>query len=161
MTQLANSKYCFICGLENKDGLKLILESPAEGRVVGRFSVSEKYQGWPGIVHGGVIAAVLDEAAGRTPETEPIPKHVYLTGTMKVRYRQPVKCNTPLIVEAEMINRKGRVVTSRSRILDESRTVLAEAENIYVQLEKDYGMDHSGSQDEWILKGDEESSNDH
>lgn len=160
MTKLANSKYCFVCGLENKDGLKLMLESPAAGQVTGRISVPGKFQGWPGIVHGGIIAAILDEAAGRTA-TEQVPKHVYLTGTMNVRYRHPVKCETPLLVEAEMVSRKGRVVTSRSRLMDETRSVLAEAEIIYVQLEEDPGFDHTGRQDEWIVEGDEERPDDH
>lgn len=160
MTKLANSKYCFVCGLENKDGLRLMLESTDDGRVTGKFSVPTKFQGWPGIVHGGIIAAILDEAAGRTA-TEQIPKHVYLTGTMNVRYRHPVKCDTPLWVEAEMVHRKGRVVTSKSWILDETKTVLSEAEIVYVQLEEDPGFDHSGRQEAWIIEGDEERSDDH
>jgi acyl-coenzyme A thioesterase PaaI-like protein len=159
MTKLANSKYCFVCGLENQDGLKLILESPQAGRVTGRINIPGKFQGWPGIVHGGIIAAILDEAAGRTA-TETIPNQVYLTGTMNVRYRHPVKCETPLLVEAEMIHRKGRVVTSRSKLLDESRLVLAEAEIVYVQLEQDPGFGHTERQDEWLVEDDEERPND-
>lgn len=159
MTKLANSKYCFVCGLENADGLKLILESPVEGKVTGGISIPEKFQGWPGIVHGGIIAAILDEAAGRTASDQ-IPKLVYLTGTMNVRYRHPVKCNLPILVEAELVKRKGRVVTSRSRIMDESRLILADAEIVYIQIDQDSGFSQNMEQDEWIVESGEETKDD-
>jgi acyl-coenzyme A thioesterase PaaI-like protein len=160
MTKLANSRHCFVCGLENEFGLRLRLDSPREGFVSGKISIPQAYQGWPGIVHGGIITAILDEAAGRTADTTGIPKSVYMTGTLKIRYRHPAKCDVPLLVEAELINRKGRVVTTKSRLLDESRQLLAEAEIIFVQLENDLGMDHHNAGDEWILDGVEEKSDD-
>ena len=68
MTRLANSRYCFVCGPENQNGLHLDMESRGKGRVNGRFNLPKKFRGWPGLAHGGIISAILDEAAGRTTE---------------------------------------------------------------------------------------------
>ena len=61
----ANSKFCFVCGLANTYGLKLRFYTTAPGEVTADYVVTEQYQGFPGIVHGGIVAAMLDEAAGR------------------------------------------------------------------------------------------------
>ncbi len=156
MTRLANSKNCFVCGVENENGLKLVLESKKEGHVSGKFSVSRKFEGWPGIVHGGILAAIMDEAAGRTTETEPIPKQTFFTGTLTTHYRHPVHCDIPLLVEAEVVSRRGRVVTTKSRIMDESRQVLAESEIVYVQILIPIEFDHTSSSDEWVVLPGEE-----
>ena len=161
MTRLANSRYCFVCGLENQDGLHLVMESQGKGRVKGRINIPRKFQGWPGIAHGGIISAILDEAGGRTTEDKAIPEHVYLTGTLNVRFRHPVKCDIPLLVEAELIKRHGRVVTSRSCLMDEERLVLAEAEGTYVQIETEFETGLASAGDEWVLVEDKEGSDDH
>lgn len=160
MKRLASSKHCFVCGVENEAGLKLALYSEREGHVTGRFVIPEKFQGWPGIAHGGVLAAILDEAAGRTADAEAIPTNFYVTGSLSVKYRHPVKCGIPLIVEAELVKRKGRVVIGKSWIMDESKLVLAEANITYVQVDSNIVKDHSDSADEWVLDQDQENSDD-
>jgi len=157
MKRLANSKHCFVCGVENENGLKLILESEKEDHVSGKISISRKFEGWPGIVHGGILAAILDEAAGRTTETEQIPNQTFFTGTLTVHYRHPVHCDTPLLVEAEVVSRRGRVVTTKSRIMDESRLVLAEADIVYVQVQQPIGFDHTSPSDQWVMVPSEEN----
>jgi len=157
MKRLANSKYCFVCGIENADGLKLVLQSEEEGRVSGKISIPQKFEGWPGIVHGGILTAILDESAGRTIETQPYPKETFLTGTITVRFRHPAHSHTPLLVEAELIKRQGRVAVAKSQILDESRLVLAEAEVTFVKLQIEIGVDHTGRTDEWVMVQGEEN----
>ena len=59
MRKQPNSRMCFLCGRENPIGLKLdFYEDPERGQVRGDFTVSEDYQGYPGVVHGGIVAAV-------------------------------------------------------------------------------------------------------
>lgn len=160
MKRLANSKKCFVCGIENTYGLKLVLESEEEGHVSGKITIPARFEGWPGIVHGGVLAAILDEAGGRTTETESFPKQTFLTGTLTAHYRHPVHSETLLFVEAELVRRKGRVVNAKSCIMDESRLVLAEAEVTYVQIIQAPEMNHAEMTDEWVMMPEEENSND-
>src|SRR6202163_3808010 len=56
---------CFACGLRNPYGLHMVFRLD-EGSIVSDFQPHEEHQGFPGIIHGGIVAAVLDEALNRT-----------------------------------------------------------------------------------------------
>ena len=60
---IAHHDLCFGCGSANLFGLQLELERQPDGSVAGRFFVKQDHQGPPGVAHGGVLAAALDEAA--------------------------------------------------------------------------------------------------
>jgi acyl-coenzyme A thioesterase PaaI-like protein len=61
---LSHHDLCFGCGLANVFGLQIELERRPDGSVEGRFFVKQDHQGPPGVAHGGILAAALDEAAG-------------------------------------------------------------------------------------------------
>ena len=63
------SRHCFICGRENPVGLKMDFYFVAPGQVLSELIIPAAYQGYPGMVHGGIIAAVL--ADGRSWMTPP------------------------------------------------------------------------------------------
>jgi len=57
---------CFLCGRQNPIGLKLdFYEDHEANQVRVEITVPEVFQGYPGVVHGGIVAALLDEVAGR------------------------------------------------------------------------------------------------
>lgn len=60
-----NSRHCFVCGVENPHGLHLTFKQTAPDEVTVEYTVPEHFQGYPGVVHGGIVAAMLDEVAGR------------------------------------------------------------------------------------------------
>ena len=64
-TKQPNSRDCFACGMHNPIGLKLQFYQTAPDEVTAEFIPPEEYQGYSGILHGGVTAAILDEAVGR------------------------------------------------------------------------------------------------
>lgn len=59
MKKQPNSEMCFVCGRKNPVGLYMRFHDNGETEVVSKFTVPEHYQGYPGIVHGGVLAAML------------------------------------------------------------------------------------------------------
>ena len=59
-----NSRMCFVCGMQNPIGLKIIFEGDGE-RAWARFTASDEHQGYPGVLHGGITFALLDEVIGR------------------------------------------------------------------------------------------------
>ncbi len=61
-----NSRYCFLCGVENPIGLNLRFYEAEDGHVEARFTPKEEHQGYPGVLHGGITSALLDETIGRT-----------------------------------------------------------------------------------------------
>src|SRR5215213_8751067 len=61
-----NSRMCFICGLENPVGLHLHIYETEPGVVETTYIAPEHFQGYPGVLHGGIVGAIIDEIAGRS-----------------------------------------------------------------------------------------------
>jgi acyl-coenzyme A thioesterase PaaI-like protein len=96
---------CWGCG-DNPTGLRLPL--PADeglGEYEAYVAFDERHQGGPGIVHGGIVAAALDEAVGLLATWHSFPA---VTARMFVRYRKPVPINTELLLRAELDDVNGR-----------------------------------------------------
>ncbi len=122
-----NSRMCFICGLENPAGLHLHFYDNGQDEVVADFTVAPHHQSYPGIVHGGVIASILDEAGGRTAAIDDH-NRFFVTASLQVRYRQPVPLGTPLRAVGKLLKRHGRKAQAHAEIQTLEGTVLAEAE---------------------------------
>ncbi len=135
-TKQPNSRHCFICGLENSIGLKLKFYETAPGEVAVEHIVPEEYQGYPGVVHGGIVAAMLDEVAGRT-QMNGYPPRFMFTARLDIRYRQNVPTGQPL----RMVGRSGKVrkrtATASAQIFGPDGTLLAEAEALLVNVPDD------------------------
>lgn len=122
-----NSRMCFICGLENPAGLHLHFHDNGQDEVVAEFTVAPIHQSYPGIVHGGVVASILDEAGGRTAAIDDH-NRFFVTASLQVRYRQPVPLETPLRAVGKLIKRQGRRALAHAEIRSPEGAVLAEAE---------------------------------
>lgn len=90
---------CFGCGPDNPDGLGLRFYETDDGVEV-EYTVEERFNGAPGVVHGGVQATLLDEALCMTAyakESTPV-----VTGELTVRYHRPLPTRVPLLVRARI-----------------------------------------------------------
>src|SRR5690606_3031194 len=97
------------------------------------YIAHEAYQGYPGVVHGGVVAALLDETAGRTPMISN-PNRFMFTGKLSIRYRQPVPTNTELTLIGRLLKDRGRIVQAHSELRLPDGTVAAEADVTLVEM---------------------------
>lgn len=129
----ANSHSCFVCGLANPFGLKLRFYTTGENEVTAEYIVPEHYQGYPGVVHGGIVAAMLDEAAGRSLMGGNPPRFMY-TARMEIRYRKNVPVGQKLSVIGRATRNKGRTATASSGLYLEDGTLLAEADVLLVDV---------------------------
>jgi acyl-coenzyme A thioesterase PaaI-like protein len=129
----ANSHSCFVCGLANAYGLKLRFYTTGENEVTAEYTVPEHYQGYPGVVHGGIVAAMLDEAAGRSLMGGSPPRFMY-TARMEIRYRKNVPVGEKLRVVGHATRSKARTATAASGLYLEDGTLLAEAELLLVDV---------------------------
>ncbi|MBI3762687.1 MAG: PaaI family thioesterase [Chloroflexi bacterium] len=95
--------------------------------VVADLTIGPDHQGYPGVAHGGVVAAILDEVGGRTMM---IGDHnrFFMTAKMELKYRQPVPVGTPLRAVGHVIKRRGRLATAHAEIRSQDGETLAEAE---------------------------------
>ena len=129
-----NSRDCFVCGLENKFGLHLRFYQTGEGEVTVETSVPNHFQGYPGIVHGGIVASLVDEALGRVHMGAPDNPRFMFTAKMSVNYRKPVPTEKPIRIVAHAQKNKQRSATSVCAIYSSEGDVLVEAEAVLVNV---------------------------
>lgn len=129
-----NSRNCFVCGLENPLGLHIKFYNTAPGEVSAEICLPESYQGYPGITHGGIIAAMLDEAAGRTHMGNGDAPRFMFTARLLINYRKNVPTGVPLRLVGWAGDAKKRTAAATSAILDAQGNILAEAEALMVNV---------------------------
>ena len=90
--------HCFGCGQLNLEGLRMVF-TPVPGGAVAEYKVPERYQSWAGMVHGGVMALMLDEAVGWAGWHA---GHPGVTGRLQVSYRRPLKLGETVRVVGQL-----------------------------------------------------------
>lgn len=128
-----NSRYCFVCGLENKFGLKLRFFETGPGEVTAEYTVPEQFQGYPGVVHGGIVTAMLDEVTGRAHINSEFARFMF-TGKIEIRFRQNVPVGKPLKIVGRVEKSKSRIASSTGKIIGPDGNILAEANTLLVDL---------------------------
>lgn len=128
-----NSHLCFICGLENPFGLHLHFYDNGDDEVWADVTIGQNHQGFPGVAHGGVVAAILDEAGGRVMMTRD-GQRMGMTAKLDIRYRQPVPLDTPLRVVGRRVKDRGRLVSAHAELRNAAGQVLAEAEVLSAEI---------------------------
>ncbi len=110
-----NSEMCFVCGRSNPVGLYMRFHDDGESEVTSEYTVPAHYQGYPGIVHGGVLAAMLDEVVARVAMIADH-HHFMMSVRLQVLYRLPVPVETPLKVVGRIVRLRGRLGKAEGRI---------------------------------------------
>jgi acyl-coenzyme A thioesterase PaaI-like protein len=128
-TKQPNSKMCFICGLENPVGLHLHIYEVEPGVIETTYIAPEHFQGYPGVLHGGIVGAILDEMAGRSHMgSDPNDPRFMFTAKLEVKYRQNVPIGKPLKIVGKAGKSKSRMAEAWSGIYDDAtHELLAEA----------------------------------
>jgi acyl-coenzyme A thioesterase PaaI-like protein len=121
-----NSDYCFICGRKNPHGLYMTFYDDGHKTVLASHVVPEMYQGYPGVVHGGIVAAMLDEAVGRVAMIADH-HHFMFSVRLEVKYRHPVPTETPLKIVGRIERLRGRLGKAVGEVYLPDGTLAAEA----------------------------------
>ncbi|HUF54643.1 MAG TPA: PaaI family thioesterase [Dehalococcoidia bacterium] len=123
-------QWCFGCGESNDEGLHIEFEVSGLD-VTGRFTPRKSHQGFPGVAHGGIAAAVLDEAMGWAMYAA---NAWAMTARMEIRYRRPLSLDEPVIVTARVTRDRGRRLEAEAQIATEDGEVLAQADALFLRL---------------------------
>ncbi|MCP4039830.1 MAG: PaaI family thioesterase [bacterium] len=115
-------------GLANPLAPPIAIGKSGERTAEGRVRFGSAYEGPPGSLHGGYVAAAFDEVLGFVQSLSGNPG---MTGTLTVKYRRPTPLHTDLVIEAEWVRSEGRKTFCRGRILA-GDVMTAEAEGIFV-----------------------------
>ena len=128
---------CFVCGHRNPYGLHLFFRLD-QNTIVADIQPREEHQGFPGVVHGGIVAAVLDEALGRTSLLGDNQEWT-MTGRLEVRYRRFVPYGPLLRVRAILDSERRRMLQASGvlALADDESVVLAEAHGTFLPLSSD------------------------
>lgn len=127
MPRQPNSHHCFVCGLQNPAGLKMVFYDNGVDEVTCTYTIPSQYEGYPGIAHGGIVAAMLDEVVGRVSMIH-APNHFMMTVKMEIKYRQPVPIETPLTLVGRMVKARGRLAVATGEVRLPTGDLAAEAE---------------------------------
>jgi len=147
-----NSRHCFVCGLENDFGLKAAFYETEKGELVCLVRAGELHQSYPGRMHGGIIAALLDETIGRAIAIGRDDQVWGVTVELSLKYRKPV----PLDVELRAIGRvtkdAGRIFEGSGEILLPDGTVAVEASGRYFKVPIDRITEADFEAEDWFLR---------
>jgi len=134
MEKQRSSRTCFLCGQQNPVGLKVSwYNDHSAQKVVATVVVPDRFNSYPGLVHGGIVAALLDETAGRALLLDGGDDQLMVTLKIEVKYRQPTPTDQPLTLSGWVLQRAA----SRARVASEIRladgTLTAEAQAVLVR----------------------------
>jgi acyl-coenzyme A thioesterase PaaI-like protein len=115
---------CVVCSQRNPRGLGLCFRPAADGGgVTAEFPCDADFQGYDGLIHGGVVSMLLDGAMAHCLFHQGRVGH---TGELVVRFRQGVLVGHPATVLARLVRSKGRM-HELSAALRQDGVVKAEA----------------------------------
>jgi uncharacterized protein (TIGR00369 family) len=97
--------------------------------VLCRATLDAKYQGWRGVVHGGIAMALIDEAMAHAAG---FAGHRGVTASVNVRFRKPVPVGEPILVRGRVTWHRRNVLGVEAQVLNEAGTVLVQGEGSFV-----------------------------
>jgi len=124
---------CFGCGAAADGGMLLTFtQDNAKCSIIGRFVLGARYQGGGGMLHGGIIALLMDEAMGKVCRFRAVQA---VTADMTIEYLRPIPVDREIVVEAFETAARGRNLFHMCEIRDAAdNTVLARARGRFVVL---------------------------
>jgi uncharacterized protein (TIGR00369 family) len=128
-----NSQMCFICGMQNPVGLKAFFYEHADGSIHARFTPHEEHQGYPGVLHGGIATALLDETMGRASLAAGREQWM-VTAKLELRFLKAVPVGQPLTVISRIEKRSRHGMTGHGEIRLADDSLAVEATGLFVSL---------------------------
>ncbi|MCB9865855.1 MAG: PaaI family thioesterase [Phycisphaerales bacterium] len=109
---------CMACSQVNGRNLSLHFQAVDDGGVRAWVIPSARFEGYPGMVHGGVIATLLDAAMTNCLFAMGWPA---VTGELTIRYREPVQCGRACAVHAWLERASSPLFLVRAELTQDSR----------------------------------------
>jgi acyl-coenzyme A thioesterase PaaI-like protein len=122
---------CFVCGKDNSRGLRLNFEHPEKGRLTATVVFSKEHQGFKGIVHGGMVAVVLDEMMVNLAWVEKTPA---VTADFRLRLKKPCPTGETIRLEGLILKQTDKLIYAASTAKSVDGDLLASAEATCVRM---------------------------
>jgi len=139
---------CFVCGLKNPAGLKASFYEVEGDQLVALFKPCERHQGYPGRLHGGLAATILDETIGRAMNINQ--DEIWgVTVEFNVRYKKPVPLDQELRVVGRITSQNRRLFEGTGEILLPNGEVAVEGRGKYIKLPLEEIADFDYEEQDW------------
>ena len=115
--------FCFGCGRNNPIGLKLNFTRDGD-TIRAEFTPDKTHQGWPGLLHGGILGCLLDEAMSNIAYAT---GNTCLTASINIRLKQPIKVEVPLVITARITRHRKKLIETAGQVCLKDGTVVAES----------------------------------
>jgi acyl-coenzyme A thioesterase PaaI-like protein len=125
---------CFGCGADNEICLGIVPEY-VDGKVIADLEFHPRFEGGPGLVHGGAIAAFFDDLIGFVPMTHMRPA---VTANLSVNYRKPIPLGVTIRGEAWMTASDGRKLWCEAVGYAADGTVLVEVTSLFLEVSAEH-----------------------
>lgn len=122
---------CFVCGKQNGDGLHLDFELIGDDRIRTEFTPPKRFQGWKDVLHGGIIATILDEVMVNGAYLRQI---MAVTTKLQITLRRPAAIGERLIFYGQILKQDARTVNMKAWAEQEDGTIVAEATGLLMKI---------------------------
>jgi uncharacterized protein (TIGR00369 family) len=134
--QLPHTAGCLVCGRDNPRGHRLNLHVDPETSVVTcNYTPAITDIGFEGIVHGGVIATILDEAMVWAATWSG--KRFCVCGELTIRFKKPATVGQPLSIRATILSARSRLIETEATVLNAAGELFASGSAKYTPLSPD------------------------
>jgi len=125
MKKFFDNKHCFVCGPQNPRGLKFKFDYNQDSdEVTADITFAEHFQGWAGVVHGGMVSTVLDEIMVKTTEAKGL---ICVTAEIFVKFKNPARINTRYSCSGKITDIKRKLVYTESKMINSEKKLIAKA----------------------------------
>ena len=150
-----NSRMCMVCGLQNPNGLSASFFELENRRVVSVFDPRDQLQGYPGRLHGGIAAMILDETIGRAVMIDYGNDIWGVTIRLETRFRYPIPLDGPIKTVGHIQKEGNRSFTGSGQILLPDGSVAVDATGKYLKLPIDQIADFDTEHEQWqVVRSD-------
>jgi len=115
MKELRDNQRCYVCGKDNPSGLRAVFEIDKNTRtIIGRFTPRQEHEGWQGIVHGGIVAALLDESMVKLAAHLGIPA---VSAEITVKFKAPAAAGEELAITGKIVKESNRLIEAEATVM--------------------------------------------
>jgi acyl-coenzyme A thioesterase PaaI-like protein len=150
------SKMCFVCGVKNNFGLHANFYETDTNELVALINPSEQHQGYPGRMHGGIAAAILDETIGRSICNGKDEQIWSVTLELKTKFRKPIPLGQELKIMGRVTNEGNRSFEGTGEIILPNGEIAVSAEGKYMKVNIERIADNQELNDNWFFADSQE-----
>jgi acyl-coenzyme A thioesterase PaaI-like protein len=150
------SKMCFVCGNNNDSGLHANFYETDANELIALINPSEKYQGYPGRLHGGIAATILDETISRSICNGKDEQIWGVTLELKTKFRKPVPLGQELKIVGRVTSEGNRSFEGTGEIVLPNGEIAVTAEGKYLKMTIGKIANDQKLDDDWFFADSED-----